>query len=143
MIGRGELRERGRGWCKQHIKHMFFDILQLLRGFLYWKVHLKKNTKTKTRMVKYWTSLKWDCCYKFLEVPFIKSRQIYIYIYIYIQISGFGLIQTHLFATLSFMLLTKQSSGNYNVYLLSDVNSRPWRLYSIMYLWRKKKAFVS
>ena len=45
MIGRGELREgRGvRGRCKQHIKHMFFYLLQLLRGFLYWKDHFKKT----------------------------------------------------------------------------------------------------
>ena len=29
----------GKGWgrCKQHIKHMFFGLLQLLRGSLYWK----------------------------------------------------------------------------------------------------------
>ena len=39
MMGRGELR-RGRGggggWgrCKQHIKHMFFELLEFLRGFL-------------------------------------------------------------------------------------------------------------
>ena len=35
----------GWGWgrCKQHIKHMCFDLLQLLRGFLYWKDHQKKK----------------------------------------------------------------------------------------------------
>ena len=48
MIGKGELREgggEGRGWrrYKQHIEHMFFDLLQLLRGFLYWKDYLKTN----------------------------------------------------------------------------------------------------
>ena len=41
MIGRGQLRRGGgvggggEGRCKQHIKHMFVDLLQLLRGFLY------------------------------------------------------------------------------------------------------------
>ena len=46
MIGRGDLRGRGGGGCgrcKQHIKHMFFDLLQLLRGFSYGNDHLKKD----------------------------------------------------------------------------------------------------
>ena len=37
----------GVGRCKQHMKHMFFYLLQLLTGFLYCKDHFKK------RMVKY------------------------------------------------------------------------------------------
>ena len=34
MIGRGEVPG---GWerCKQHIKHTFFDLMQLVRGFFY------------------------------------------------------------------------------------------------------------
>ena len=40
MIGREELRRGaggggGGGGGKKHIKHMFFDLLQLLRGFVY------------------------------------------------------------------------------------------------------------
>jgi len=34
IIGMEEV-EGGWGRCKQHIKHMFFDLLQLVRGFLY------------------------------------------------------------------------------------------------------------
>ena len=47
MIDKGELREGGGGGgrCKQHIEHMLFDLLQLVRGFLYWKDHLKTNQK--------------------------------------------------------------------------------------------------
>ena len=44
IIGRGEV-EGGGGWwrrCKQPIKHMFLYLLQLVRGFLYEKYHLKK-----------------------------------------------------------------------------------------------------
>ena len=49
MIGGGEA---GGERYKQHCK-MFLCLLQLVSGFLYWKHHKKK-------MVKYWTSLKWD-----------------------------------------------------------------------------------
>ena len=78
MIGRWELRRGGgEGRCKKDIKHMFFDLLYLLWGFFF----TEKIIFKKKRMVKYWTSLTWDCHWKFLEAPFIKSRQIYIYIY--------------------------------------------------------------
>ena len=29
--------------CKQHYKYVFFCLLQLVRGFLYWKHHKKKK----------------------------------------------------------------------------------------------------
>ena len=40
IIGRGRW-EGGGGWrrCKEPIKHMFFCVLQLVRGFLYEKYH--------------------------------------------------------------------------------------------------------
>ena len=39
----------GRGWgrCKKHIKHMFLDLMQFVRGFLYWKDHVKKKKKKR------------------------------------------------------------------------------------------------
>ena len=52
---------------------MFFDLLQLLKGFLYWRDHKNKQTKkecSSTEQASNETVAK-----NFLEVPFIKSRQ--------------------------------------------------------------------
>ena len=41
--------------CKQHYKYVFFCLLQLVRGFLYWKHHKKKKgqvlNKLQTRLL--------------------------------------------------------------------------------------------
>ena len=82
MIGRGELRRGGGGgggWgrCKQLIKHMFFDLMQLVRGFLYRKIILKNGqllNKPQMRLLL-----------KISRGTFIKSRQIYIYIYSFFE----------------------------------------------------------
>ena len=51
MIGTEELRGWGWGRCKQHIKHMFFDLLQLLRGACTEKIIKKTKTKNKNGQV--------------------------------------------------------------------------------------------
>ena len=85
-IGRGELR-RGGGWgrCKQHIKHMFCDLLQLLRGFLYWKDHFKKKQQTtKSRTI--WSSTEQasnDTVSKNLWRYLLSNPDKYIYIYMF------------------------------------------------------------
>ena len=52
MIGRGELRGGG-GWedVNSILNTCFFDLLQLLRGFLYEKI-IKKKQKNKTKQNK-------------------------------------------------------------------------------------------